>query len=200
MSEPESAVRAGRAGRAEGQLPRLRLQALVVSIALLCELVLGMVVNLDATIPAADRGAGIAPAIGRAVSHGPAALAVHAVLGLLLVVGSLAAAVRAIASRSTVLAIPAVLALLCMAGASVSGASFVGSQRAGASLAMAACTAVAMACYAIILFVLARPGAPASGERAAHHGARTLPAPRVAPATPQPQPPSTERAPLTGGS
>ena len=82
----------------------------------------------------------------------------HAVLGLLLVVGSLAAAVRGIASRSPALAIPAVVALLCMAGASVSGASFVGSQRAGASMAMATCTAVALACYAIILFVLARPG------------------------------------------
>ena len=154
MSEPERAVRVS---HPEGQLRALRLQALAVSIALLCELLLGAV-NLDATIPVGDRGAGIVPAIGRAVSHGPAALAVHAVLGLLLVVGSLAAAVRGIASRSPALAIPAVVALLCMAGASVSGASFVGSQRAGASMAMATCTAVALACYAIILFVLARPG------------------------------------------
>ena len=65
-----------------------------------------MAVNLDATIPVDDRGAGIVPAIGRAVSHGPAALGVHAVLGLLLVVGSLAAAVRGVASRSQALAIP----------------------------------------------------------------------------------------------
>ncbi len=180
MSEPERAVRAGRAG---GQRRGLRLQALAVSIALLCELLLGMAVNLDATIPADDRGAGIVPAIGRAVSQGPAALGVHAVLGLLLVVGSLAAAGRGIASRSPVLAIPAVVALLCMAGASVSGASFVGSQRAGASMAMATCTAVALACYAFILFVLARPGGHPGDD--ADAGRRREP---------------TEQTSLTGGS
>jgi hypothetical protein len=164
MPEPERAVRDS---RPEGPGRALRLQALAVSIALLCELLLGMAVNLDGTIPAADHGAGIVPAIGRAVSHGPAALAVHAVLGLLLVVGSLAAAVRGIASRSPALAIPAVVALLCMAGASVSGASFVGSQRAGASMAMATCTAVALACYAIILFVLAGPRSDRRGNSGA---------------------------------
>ena len=77
------------------------------------------------------------------------------------------AAVRGIASRSPALAIPAVVALLCMAGASVSGASFVGSQRAGASMAMTTCTAVALACYAIILFVLARPGSDRGGNAGA---------------------------------
>ncbi len=164
MPEPE---RADRDSRPDGQGRALGRQALAVSIALLCELLLGMAVNLDGTIPAADRGAGIVPAIGRAVSHGPAALAVHGVLGLLLVVGSLAAAVRGIASRSPALAIPAVVALLCMAGASVSGASFVGSQRAGASMAMTTCTAVALACYAIILFVLARPGSDRGGNAGA---------------------------------
>ncbi len=61
MSELESAVRTGRSGRTERperQRRDLRLQALGVSIALLCELLLGMAVNLDATLPAADRGAG----------------------------------------------------------------------------------------------------------------------------------------------
>jgi hypothetical protein len=144
----------------DGQRRALRVQALAVSFALLCELLIGMAVNLNATIPAADRGAGIIPAIGRAVSDGPAALAVHAVLGLLLVVGSLAAAVRGVTSRSPALAIPALVALLCMAGASVSGASYAGSQRAGASMAMAACAALALACYAVVLFVLAAPGRP----------------------------------------
>ena len=51
MSEPERAVRVS---HPEGQLRALRLQALAVSIALLCELLLGAV-NLDATIPVGDR-------------------------------------------------------------------------------------------------------------------------------------------------
>jgi hypothetical protein len=195
MSEPERAVRAN---LAEGQRRALRLQALAVSIALLCELLLGMALNLDASIPAADRGAGIVPAIGRAVSQGPAALGVHAILGLLLVVGSLAAAVAGVTSRSPALAIPAVVALVCMACASVSGASFVGSQRAGASMAMAACTAVALGCYAIVLFVLARPGESAGGDGARRARRRIAPAVRVTRATAQSA--STEHRPLTGGS
>ncbi len=155
MSETAHPVRLSLPGR---QRRGLRVQVLAVSLALLCELLLGMVVNLDATIPASDTGAGVALAIGRAVSHGPAALGVHAVLGLLLVVGSLAAAIRGVASRSPLIAIPAVIALLCMGGASVSGATFVGSQHAAASMTMATCTALALACYAIILFALASPG------------------------------------------
>ncbi len=151
----------GRAARTRPPQPQqraLRTQALAISIALLCEFLIGMAVNLDATIPATDRGSGIVPAIARAVSHGPASLAVHAVLGLVIVVGSLAAAIRGISSRSPVLAVPAMIGLLCMVGASVSGASFVGSQDAAASMAMAACTALALGCYAIILFALASPG------------------------------------------
>src|SRR5260370_42703620 len=86
----------GRAARTRPPQPQqraLRTQALAISVALLCEFLIGMAVNLDAAIPATDRGAGIVPAIARAVSHGPASLAVHAVLGLVIVVGPPAAAV-----------------------------------------------------------------------------------------------------------
>ena len=88
MSETLTARRRGtgrpqQPGRA---VSGVRRQALAASAALTLEYLLGMGVNLYVTVPAADRGSGIGQAIGRAIMHGPAALALHAVIGLLLVV------------------------------------------------------------------------------------------------------------------
>jgi hypothetical protein len=51
-------------------------------------------------------------------------------------------------------------------GAAASGAAFVGSGADGGSLAMALLTGVALACYAVILFVLGpvHPGRAPSGS------------------------------------
>ena len=53
---------------------------------LLVQYGLGMGVNLYARVPAADHGAGVAAALGRALTSQPVVLAVHAVLGLLMLV------------------------------------------------------------------------------------------------------------------
>src|SRR5271169_6619747 len=62
---------------------------------LLIQYGLGMVVNLYVSVPARDHGDGVLTAVGRALSGGPAALTVHAALGLLLIVGAVNLVVRA---------------------------------------------------------------------------------------------------------
>jgi len=71
-----------------------------VSIALLVEYALGLGVNLYVTVPARDQGGGVFAAVGRALANGPAGLAVHAGLGLLLLLGSIVLVVRAVADRA----------------------------------------------------------------------------------------------------
>ena len=168
---PDPQARSG--PQATRQVSALRRQALAASVALILEYLLGVIVNLYVTVPAADHGAGIGQAIGRAVTNGPVALAVHAVLGVLLVVAALALTVRSIAARLRLVSAASVIALLGVAGAAASGASFVGSGKAGASLAMAVLTGVALLCYLAILFALPgiqdrRPGplpAPVTAAR-----------------------------------
>jgi hypothetical protein len=155
MTDPLAAARRS-ADRAPARRPvsGLRWQALAAAAAVIVQYVLGMIVNLYATIPAADRGAGFTAAIGRAVSHGPAALATHAVVGLLLIIMALAVAVRAVVARLGVVATLAVIALLCLIGAASSGASFVGAAQASASMSMAVLAGAALLLYLIILYLL----------------------------------------------
>lgn len=133
----------------------IRRASLGTSVALLIQYGLGMWVNLYATIPAGDQGGGEFAAIGRALSHGPAGLAVHAGLGLLLLIGSVAPVVRAVADRRPAFIVTTGLSLLAVLGAAASGAAFVNAGTNGASLSMALLTAVALLCQVVNLFLLA---------------------------------------------
>ncbi len=139
----------------------IRRASLGTMVALLIQYGMGMWVNLYATIPAGDQGGGEFAAIGRALSHGPAGLAVHTGLGLLLLIGSVVPVVRAVAVRWPALIVTSGLSLLAILGAAASGAAFVNAGNDGASLAMALLTAVALLCQAVTLFLLA--GRPARG-------------------------------------
>ncbi len=96
-------------------------------------------------------------AVGRALADGPAALAVHAGLGLLLLLGSIALVVRAVVARTGFFVVTSVVSLLAVLGAAGSGASFVNTGQDGASLAMGLLTAVALLCQLINLFRLSAP-------------------------------------------
>ena len=149
-------------GPAAGQV-LLRRISLGMLAGLLIQYGLGMIVNLYVSVPAADHGGGVLAAVGRSLSSGPAALTVHAALGLLLIVGAVNLVVRAAILRLRLVAWLSGVSLLAIAGAAAGGAAFVNSGADGASLAMALLTAVALFCYAANLFVLGapRPG-PAS--------------------------------------
>jgi hypothetical protein len=137
------------------QLAALRGNTFGVLALLIVQFALGTVVNLYATIPAKDKNSGIFGAIGRALTNGPASLATHAGLGLLIVLVAVALVVRSIASKGAAAIVLSVLGLAAIVSAALNGARFVADGGpANASLAMALSTAVAMLCYAIDLLLL----------------------------------------------
>lgn len=143
---------ASRAGRTRG-LRRATLAALVI---LLVQYGFGMYTNLYATVPAADHGHGL----GAVISHGPASLSVHAVLGMLLILAAVGLVVQAALARSWVVLVPAAVALAAIIGAFAQGVSFASGGHAAASMAMAALAGVAVLCYAIALYLLPAPARP----------------------------------------
>ena len=143
-----------------GGVAILRRISLGMAIALLVQYGLGMVVNLDVTVPARDQGGGVFTAIGRALANGPAGLAIHAGLGLLLIVGAIQLVVRSVLARHRPLIWLSSVSLLAIIGAAFNGAAFVNSGNDGASLGMAMLTGIALLCMTISLYVLgSAPGA-----------------------------------------
>jgi hypothetical protein len=152
----------GAGGPPSRQLLALRGNTFGVLAMLIVQFAIGVVVNLYATIPATDTGSGIFGGIGRALTNGPASLAVHAGLGLFIVLAAIALVVRSIIARHTVSTVLSVIGLAAIAAAALNGARFVADGgAASASLAMALSTAVAMLCYATSLLLLgfSRPSA-----------------------------------------
>jgi asparagine N-glycosylation enzyme membrane subunit Stt3 len=150
-----AALRRRTAAMSPRQLAALRGNTFGVLAMLIVQFAVGMVVNLYATIPARDKGSGIVGAIGRALTNGPASLASHAGLGLLIVLVGVALVVRSIVARHTASILLSVVGLAAIVSAALNGARFVADGGpANASLAMALSTAVAMLCYALGLFLL----------------------------------------------
>jgi hypothetical protein len=135
----------------------IRRASLGTSIGLLIQYGLGMWVNLYVTVPARDHGGGAPAAIGRSLANGPGALAAHSGIGLLITLGSIVLVVRAVQARSRVTIVTSSINLVAVAGAAASGAAFVDSGRAGASLTMALLTGVALLCQVVNLYVLGSP-------------------------------------------
>ena len=133
---------------------RLRRASLGSLIALLIQYGLGMDVNLYVNVPKSDQGQGIGAAFGKALSHGPAALAVHTGVGLLLIVNVVVVLVLAIRTRLRAVMVSAIVGLVSLLGAAFSGVGFVDNGATGASMAMALLAGVALACYATNLYVL----------------------------------------------
>jgi hypothetical protein len=123
---------------------------------LLAQYALGIAVNLFVTLPRQDHGATLVGAIERAVSNGPVALAIHACLGLALIVTALAIAVGAAISRRAGFLALALVGLAALAGAAYNGTRFVGTGENGASFGMAMAWAGAMLCYLSMLLLVGR--------------------------------------------
>jgi hypothetical protein len=132
----------------------LRINSFSVVVILLIEFGLGISVNLFAKLPGSDHGKSVLPAFGSAVTGGPVLLALHALLGIFLLAGGIAALVRAIRIRRPLWLGLTSVALLSIVVAWISGSRFVGSMDDGASLAMALATAVSILCYVLILFLV----------------------------------------------
>jgi hypothetical protein len=137
------------------QLWPLRGAAFGALVMLIIQFAIGIVVNLYETVPKADKGSGFLTAVGRALSGGPAGLAAHAGLGLLIFLAAIALLVRAIIAGQRVTIGLSAVGLLAIVTAAVNGARFVSDGgQASTSLTMALATAVAMLSYAACLLAL----------------------------------------------
>jgi hypothetical protein len=136
----------------------LRANALAGLIMILVEYSLGISVNLYSTLPTGDSGKSGFAGLGAAIGNGPLLVTLHALLGTLLLGTGVAAVVRAARLRARGLIALSGGALLATLVAWASGSEFIGHQDNGASLAMALAAAVAMLCYALIVFMLGSAG------------------------------------------
>lgn len=133
---------------------KLRRSSLGAVFALIVQYGLGMGVNLFVNVPDADQGKGMGSAIGKSFSNGPAALAAHAGIGLLLVINVIVVLVTAFRAGHRTALVSSIVGALCVIGAAFSGANFVDKGADSASMTMAVLTGVAVACYALNLYVL----------------------------------------------
>ena len=125
----------------------LRRASLAILIALIVQFALGISVNLYVTLPAAGH-----PGHSSWFGNG-ALLALHAALGMFLVLAALFVLVRAIMARNVTLIVTSAAGLVAIGLAFFFGASFTEKLTNGYSLGMAIAFAVALACYAIGLYV-----------------------------------------------
>lgn len=141
---------------------RLRRLVLGAVVAVLAQTGIGIVVNLYVTIPAHHPGthpsnyfAGSTRSVVWAISHGAAALAIHATLGLVVVVLAIAVALIAVRGSNRALKIWLIVAAGLVIGAGFNGASFLDFNQNTSSLLMALLALGSVVCYSIALFLFA---------------------------------------------
>ena len=135
------------AQKTESRQAGLRQANLAIVIVLIIQFALGISVNLYVTLPAAGHP-------GHASWFGNGALlALHASLGMFLVLAAVFVLVRAIMARNAALIVTSAAGLVAIGLAFFFGASFTEKLTNGYSLGMAIAFAVALACYAIGLYV-----------------------------------------------
>jgi hypothetical protein len=139
----------------------LRANSLAATVMLLVQYCLGIWTAFRAGPPASAIGRPLFSAFGAAVADGPVVLTLHALLGTLLLGTSATALVRSVRLRHTPAIALTAVALLAIVGAWVSGATYVGRLTSSSTIAMAFATALALLCYALVIFILGLRDAPA---------------------------------------
>ena len=147
MAGTGSTHRAATVGSARA-LGRLRGASMGALVLIIIQIALGVGVNLYIT-PAQG-------GVSEAFSNGPL-LALHAVLGLLLIIAAIDLLVRAILARHRVVIVVSAVGLLAIVAAAGSGVSFLSDGKNGSSMGMAIAACVAALCYAVCLRVLSVP-------------------------------------------
>ena len=154
----------------ESERSDMRRSFLSTLITLAVQFVLGMAVNLFVDIPVDHPGAhpaeyfsGVAGNVVWAFFHGPSILlTLHAVVGLVLVLGGLGLVVRAIRTRDRGMIITSVIAALAILFAGFNGGSFLNYHQDFSSMLMASFFAVAAIALDVGLFLTARPAQPSA--------------------------------------
>jgi hypothetical protein len=154
MSETHAAARAAGQDQAS-RLVRLRLSSLGAVIMLIVQFVLGIVYNLYGTAPTPAKSVGL---------FSSPDLALHVILGILLLIAALGQLIRAIAVRHPLSVWMSAIGLLAILGAGFAGLGFAGNGASGASLGMSLAFAVALVCYVVLVFAL--PSSASAGSSA----------------------------------
>jgi uncharacterized membrane protein HdeD (DUF308 family) len=156
MSETHTATSGPRAagGDRAVHLARLRRSSLGAVVLLIVQFILGMIYNLYGTAPTSTKSIGL---------FSSPDLALHVILGILLLLAAVGQLVQAIGVRHKLSIWLSALGLLSIIGAGFAGLGFAGSGASGASLGMSLAFATALACYVILVFAL--PSSPSAGSR-----------------------------------
>ena len=129
---------------------RIRMASFGALTMLFIQFVLGAAYSLYGTAPTSSKSVGM---------FSSPLLAIHVILGILLVIAAVMLVVRAVQARHRPTIVTNVIGLLVILGAFGAGSSFAKDGSNGASLGMAVLTAVAMLCYAVNLVILGKPEA-----------------------------------------
>lgn len=132
------------------RLERVRMASFGALTMLVLQFVIGTAYNLYGTAPTAKKSVGL---------FSSPLLAIHVILGILLIIAAIMLVVRAIQARYTPSIVTTVAGLVVILGAFGAGSSFTQDGSNGASLGMALLAAVAMLCYAANLVILGKPDA-----------------------------------------
>jgi hypothetical protein len=126
---------------------------------LIVQFLIGMATNLFVDITRDHPGAnppeyfsGVFQSVTWAILHGPVLLQLHAVLGLILLVGAITVFARAMRSASRAVKIATGVAGVAILGAGFNGGSFLNYNEDFSSMIMASFFAIAMAAYAAALY------------------------------------------------
>jgi hypothetical protein len=117
-------------------------------IMLVLQFVLGTAYSLYGTTPTASKSIGM---------FSSPLLAIHVVLGILIILAAAMLVFRAVQARISPVIATSVIGLLAVLGAFGAGSAFTNNGDNGASLGMALAAAIAMVCYAVNLVILGKP-------------------------------------------
>jgi hypothetical protein len=148
MTETHTTARAARHNQAD-RLARMRMSSLGAVMMLIVQFVLGVIYNLYGTAPTPAKHIGL---------FSSPDLALHVILGILLVIAAIGQLVRAIGTRHRLAIWLSAVGLLAIVAAGFAGLGFTGSGAAGASLGMSLAFAAALACYVVLVFALPSSG------------------------------------------
>ena len=128
------------------RLERIRWASFGALTMLFLQFVLGAAYGLYGTAPTATKSVGL---------FSSPLLAIHVILGILLVIAAAMLVFRVVQARAgTALLATSIVGLVAILGAAGAGSSFAQNGADGASLGMAIATAVAMLCYTVNLVIL----------------------------------------------
>ena len=163
MSETHTATSGPRAAGHDqaARLARLRRSSLGAVVMLIVQFILGMIYNLYGTAPTSTKSIGL---------FSSPDLALHVILGFLLLIAAIGQLVQAIGARHQLSIWLSAIGLLSIIGSGFAGLGFAGSGADGASLGMSLAFAIALVCYVVLVFAL-----PSSAASASARGASTTP-------------------------